>query len=249
VGRGGCFNDLINIVITLKILILNHECCFKKKYQLGHGIYTVPDISRLLKMPQSKVRRYINEYWDERLGRKLFNETYSWSVDNRTKAVNFHTLIELHVCFYLKELGLSTRSILKSRESMSKDLNLAYPFANAKLLAFGNKIWYEFKDSIVNADGTKQSDFKEFIEDFASKIDFDTNKIAQRFWPDGKESDVLIDPHHQFGQPILRGTNINAEVIYSMYESGEPIESLGILYDLTKKQIFDAISFYKKSVA
>ncbi len=60
---------------------------------------------------------------------------------------------------------------------------------------------------------------------------------------------MVVDPHHQFGQPILHGTNINAEVIFSMYESGEPVESIGILYDLTKKQVNDAIFFYKKSAA
>lgn len=219
------------------------------KQKLGSGIYTIPDISRLLKLPQVKVRRYLNEYWDERLGKKLFNETYSWSVDNKTKAVNFHTLIELHICFHLKEMGIPTRIILKSREAIAKDLNLIYPFASAKLLAYGDKIWYQFKDSIVNADGSRQSDFIEFIEDFASKIEFNSQKVAERFWPDGKSSDVVIDPHHQFGQPVLSGTNINAEVIFSMYESGEPIEAISILYDLTKKQVGDAISFYKKSAA
>jgi uncharacterized protein (DUF433 family) len=219
------------------------------KQRLGSGIYTVSDISRLLKLPHAKVRRYLNEYWDERLGKKLFNETYSWSVDNKVKAVNFYTLIELHVCFHLKEMGVPTRNILKSREAIAKDLNLIYPFASAKLLAFGDKIWYKFKDSIVNADGSRQSDFLEFIEDFASKIEFNSQKIAERFWPDGKSSDVVVDPHHQFGQPVLVGTNINAEVIYSMYESGEPVEAISILYDLTQKQINDAVAFYKKSAA
>jgi uncharacterized protein (DUF433 family) len=219
------------------------------KNQLGYGIYTIPDISKLLGLPQAKVRRYLNEYWDERLGKKLFNDTYTWSVDNKVKAVNFYTLIELHVCFHLKELGVPLKKILKSRETIAKDLNMAYPFASSELLAYGDKIWYKFKDSIINADGSKQSDFVEFIEDFAKKIEFNTNSIAERFWPNGKESDVVVDPHHQFGQPILNGTNINAEVIFSMYESGEPIEAISILYDLTQKQIADAISFYKKSAA
>jgi uncharacterized protein (DUF433 family) len=48
---------------------------------------------------------------------------------------------------------------------------------------------------------------------------------------------------------VLNGTNVNAEVVFSMYESGEPVEAIGILYDLTKKQVQDAISFYKKSAA
>jgi uncharacterized protein (DUF433 family) len=82
-----------------------------------------------------------------------------------------------------------------------------------------------------------------------AKLKFLSNKIAEKFWPAGKQSDVVINPHNQFGQPILNGTNINAAVIFSMYESGEPIEAIGILYDLTKKQVNDAISFYKKSAA
>jgi uncharacterized protein (DUF433 family) len=219
------------------------------KQQLGAGIYTIPDISKLLGLPQAKVRRYLNEYWDERLGKKLFNESYSWSAGNNIKAVNFYTLIELYTCFHLQELGVPTRQILKSRIAIAKDLQMPYPFASAKLLSDGKKIWYEFKDSIVNADGSKQTDFVEFIRQFANKIEFNSDKIAEKFWPAGRESDVVVNPHHQFGQPVLNGTNINAEVIFSMYESGEPVDALGILYDLTKKQVSDAISFYKKSAA
>jgi uncharacterized protein (DUF433 family) len=219
------------------------------KQQLGAGIYTVSDISTLLSIPKFKVRRYLNEYWNERSGKKLFNETYSWSVDNKIKAVNFYTLIELYTCFYLQELGVTPKEILKSRTAMMKDLKIPYPFASEVLLTNGKKIWFEFKDSIVKADGSKQTDFVECIQQFASKIEFNSNKIAEKFWPVGKQSDVVINPHNQFGQPILNGTNINAEVIFSMYESGEPIEAIGILYDLTKKQVNDAISFYKKSAA
>ena len=219
------------------------------KQQLGSGIYTIPDISKILDIPQAKVRRYLNEYWDERLGKKLFNETYSWSTDNKIKAVNFYTLIELYTCFHLQELGVKPREILKSRMAMVKDLKIPYPFASDKLLSDGKKIWYEFKDSIVKADGSKQSDFVEFIREFANKIEFNSNKIAEKFWPVGRQSDVVVNPHNQFGQPILNGTNINAEVIFSMYESGEQIDTIGILYDLTKKQVNDAISFYKKLAA
>jgi uncharacterized protein (DUF433 family) len=219
------------------------------KKQLGSGIYTIPDISKLLDLPQAKVRRYLNEYWDERLGKKFFNETYSWSIGNNIKAVNFYTLIELYTCFHLQELGVSIKQILKSRNAIAKDLHMPYPFANAKLLSDGKKIWYEFKDSIVKADGSKQTDFVEFIREFADKIDFNSHKIAEKFWPAGKNSNIVVNPRHQFGQPIIEGTNINAEVIYSMYESGEPIDSLSIIYDLTSKQVNDAILFYKKSAA
>lgn len=59
------------------------------KQKLGAGIYTISDMSILLRLPQAKVRRYLNQYWDERLGKDLFDDTYSWSVRNNIKAVNF----------------------------------------------------------------------------------------------------------------------------------------------------------------
>ena len=219
------------------------------KQQLGSGIYTVPDISRLLGLAQPKVRRYLNKYWDDRLGKGLFNETYSWSVGNNIKAVNFYTLIELYTCFQLQELGVSAKQILQSRLSIAKDLKTPYPFASEKLLSDGKKICYEFKDAIVKADGSKQTDFVHFIRQFANNIEFNSSKVAEKFWPSGKNSNIVVNPHNQFGQPVLNGTNINAEVIFSMYESGESVDTIGILYDLTQKQVNDAISFYQKTAA
>lgn len=219
-----------------------------QKQQIGSGIYTMPDISRILGYPQPKVRRYIKDYWDDSLGKKLFNETYSWK-NEKIKAVNFYVLIELYTCFLLREKGASTQAIMKARASMAKELNTPYPFASHKVLLAGKKILYELEDLIVSADGTKQLNIAEIIRDFAKNIDFDKNNLALRFWPKGKTNSIVVDPHHQFGQPVINGTNINAEGIFSMYESSEPIEAIGILFDLTEKQVTDAINFYKSYAA
>ncbi|MFZ2322435.1 MAG: DUF433 domain-containing protein [Ignavibacteriaceae bacterium] len=215
------------------------------KKELGSGIYTIPDISRLLNISRRKVNRYISEYWDERLGKKLFRDTYSWSTDKRNKAVNFFVLIELYTFFQLQEKGVKTKIILKARNEIAKELNVEYPFATAGLLTDGKRIWYEFKNDIVNADGSSQTNFVKIIKSFAEKIEFRDNDLAKRFWPAGKESSIIIDPHHQFGQPVIQDTNVNAEVLFSMYRSGEPINSIGILYDLSEKEVNDAINFYR----
>ena len=59
------------------------------------------------------------------------------------------------------------------------------------------------------------------MEDFCKKIQFSDDKIAERFYPIGKDRKIVVDPQRQFGQPIVTGTNILAENIFSMYESGE----------------------------
>jgi len=217
------------------------------KSKLGYGVYTIPDISKLLGIDRRKVNRYISEYWDERTGRKLFNDSYSWQTDKSTKAVNFFVLIELFSFFRLQELGVKTRKILKSREQMAEELKVEYPFASAPLLTDGNKIWYKFEEDIVNADGSSQTNFVKIIESFAKKVDFRPDNLAERFYPAGKSNSIVVDPHHQFGQPVIKGTNVNTEVIFSMYQSGEPIKAIGILYDLTEKEVNDAVNFYRKA--
>jgi uncharacterized protein (DUF433 family) len=219
----------------------------KHKNELGFGIYTIPDISRLLGIDRRKVNRYISEYWDERLGKKLFNDTYSWHTDKSSKAVNFYVLIELYTFFNLQELGVKTRSILVAHQEISKELEIEYPFATADLLTNGQKIWYKFQDNIIDADGSRQTNLVEIIESFAKKVDFRKDFLAERFWPAGKENSIVVDPHHQFGQPVVKDTNVNAELLFSMYSSGESPKTISILYDLTEKEIYDAINFYRNA--
>ncbi len=216
------------------------------KNELGYGFYTYADIAQLLGLPRAKVNRYLSQYWDERLGKSLFNEDFSWKTSNSVKAVNFYVLIELYVCFQLQDLGVKPRRILEARQAMTKETGKSYPFATQDILSDGRKIFYTFEDAILNADGTRQTNLIQILNAFAQKIDFKLG-LAERFYPLQNSKNIVIDPHHQFGQPIISGTNINTELIYSMHKSGEPIETLAFLYDLNVSQVQDAIKFYQKA--
>ena len=216
--------------------------------KLGHGIYTVPDLALILQLPQAKVRRWLNDFYNSRLGGK-YKGKYSFG-EGREKATNFHTLIEFYVFYKLRESNLSVRKILEAHEAMSKQLRTPYPFASSEVLTEGQNVFYSADDdTMLYANKSQQIVIRRAIETFCKKIDFSENKLAQRYWPLGKDCNIVVDPHHQFGQPVLSGTNINAAVIFSMYESGEPIESIGILYDLTEKQVKDAVALYQRKAA
>lgn len=224
------------------------ETTIRHKNQLGHGIYTAPDIARLLGLPRPKVTRYLKKYWEGKLGQSTFGDNYSWQSENgKTKAVNFYVLIELHTFFQLQDLGVKPRTILAARQTIANETGLNYPFATSDILSDGRKIWYQLEDAIINADRTRQTNFIAIIEQFAKKIDFDGNHKAQKFFPQGRNSEVVVNPHHQFGQPVIDGTNINVENLYLMYQSGETVEFISHLYDLNTKSVTDAINFYKSA--
>lgn len=222
---------------------------FQTKPLLGKGIYTVPDIAMILGIPYSKVNRWINSFWNDRFAAS-YGETYTWKVD-LTKAVNFHTLIELNTFYQLSLAGVSSREILKVHEFLSLQFNTAYPFARKDVIPHlrsdGKKVLFEQNDeSIYSIDSTRQ--FKlGIIKDFFKNLDFGSNSLATKLWPLGKSKSIVCDPLHQFGQPVIDGTNIIAEVIFELYKSGEPTWFISDLYTIDESKVIDAISFCKKA--
>lgn len=220
---------------------------FENKAEIGNGIYTLPDLASILNLDYRKIRRLLIEYWDKRLTND-FIDKYSWSI-GKHRAVSFHTLVEFYIFYQLKESGVSTQNILKAHKELSLGYNTPFPFAQSHILdglnCFGKRIVFEIdKDLIIDLDSTKQLNLK-FIKEFMSKLEFDNNSLAKRLYPMGKKNSVVVDPKHQFGQPTIKGTNLFPETIYKLYLNKESKKFIASSYDLSLKQVNDAIEFCK----
>jgi uncharacterized protein (DUF433 family) len=216
------------------------------KPMLGYGIYTIPDVSRILRLPQNKVRKWLYEYWNNRFAHNSVAK-YSWG-EGRDLSVSFFALIEFYTFYQLREHGVSAQKIQIAHESISKMLQTNYPFATSKILTDGNSVLFSPDvNSILNADRTLQYNLKEIIEQFCLKIEFNSDLLAQKYFPDGRDSSVVIDPHHQFGQPIINSTNIPIKTLFNYFKGGEKIGFICSLYDLSDKQVKDALRFYSEA--
>lgn len=217
--------------------------------QLGHGIYTMSDMAKILKLPYGKVNYWLNVYWDGLLKGK--RSSYSWK-SNDVRVVNFHTLIEFYTMMHFGERGIKPKMVLKAHESLSDIYKTKFPFANGKILSElntdGEKIYIERNDEQLSLDGTWQFSMK-FIEEFFIKLEFNENDLVSRFWPLGKNKRIVVDPSRQFGQPIISNTNIHPNVIYKLYQGGEPIEFISSLYDLDEDVVKHAIEFIESKAA
>lgn len=211
----------------------------------GTGIYTTPEVASILGLPRQKVKRWLNEYWNG-----LFNEArYSEGV-GLEQVTNFHTLIEFFTFYQLREKGISAQKIIKAHNVLAKLLKTDYPFATSNILTDGKKVLFTGEiGEIIKADESLQIYINQVIEPFCQRIEFDKNKLAQRFFPLGKEHDVIIDPRRKFGQPVVGNTNILTETVYNLFRANEPIEVIANLYDLSIDQINDAIQFHRRNAA
>lgn len=231
--------NLISIFVAVTKNILYNS--------IGTGIYTIPDIAHILGLPVGKVSRWMRDYWGSQLQAKRHHTYYQGEGKDRT--TNFNTLIEFYVFYQLRELKIGAKKIFDAHAKISKSTGSVYPFANAEILANPKNIFYAMDEEKVIDSKTDQIIYKELIIDFCKKIEFSEDKIAKRFYPAGKNKHIVVDPEHQFGQPIIIGTNVLAENIFSMYESGEDEGRIGKLFDLTLSEVKDAISFYQTKAA
>lgn len=218
----------------------------KKKPSLGIGLYSIPDVAQILNLETPFVRRWLKEYWGNRF--KTGKKNLSFWGTGREKAVHFYTLIEFYVFYQLRKQGLSAQSIAKAHEIIAGELNTQFPFATSTILTDGRKILYKIDDdTIINADKTKQLNFAGIIKEFFKQMDFGKDQLAIRYWPLGKDKNIIVDPHHQLGQPTIKNTNILAETLYRMHTAGEKINFIASLYDVSSNDVNASIEFFKKA--
>lgn len=220
------------------------ELEFENKLTLGNGIYTVREISRILRLPYHKVHRWLNKYWEGELG-KAFESNYSWRVEN-SQAVGFHTLVELYVLVQLADAGVKTREVLKAHFELSKELKTLFPFARKEILenikTDGKKIYLTTNGVTCTLDGTRQLNLS-FIKLFLNNLEFDDGLIATRLWPMGKDKNIIVDPKRKFGHPVVGLSNIYPETLYNLHRAGEPNNFIAFTYEISEKDVLDAIEY------
>jgi uncharacterized protein (DUF433 family) len=77
-------------------------------------------------------------------------------------------------------------------------------------------------------------------EAFFRKVEFKED-VAELFRPAGPESPVIIDPRQSFGIPTVEG--IRTEVIYELFEAGDPIERIASGYEIAPRAVEAAIRY------
>jgi hypothetical protein len=127
------------------------------KPKLGQGIYSIPDAASILDMPVSKVRAWVNKYWELEFVKELQSDEdgYTWG-KNREKALHFLTLIEIITVDSFREIGVSFPKIKLAHELLADLLKTPYPFAHAELMSDGKRIFYEMDTSLLEMDQKQQ---------------------------------------------------------------------------------------------
>lgn len=215
---------------------------------LESGIFTVPEIARLVGQPQARVRTWVSG----RGGRQApIIENQLGRVTGR-EAVSFSNLMELRFVAVFAAAGLSLRKIRRVLNEAKDTLNHPHPFATSrakvhfttdggKILAVitlgERKVIYDLESNNYEIGGVVQDLLKDDVV-------YDPEGDAVAWFPRKEIAPhVVVTPAMSFGRPVLVGSGVPVETIAQAVRVEGSEEMVSDVYEIPLDQVREAVRF------
>ncbi len=215
---------------------------------IGLGIYSIPEASRLTKVPNQTIYRWIRGY-KYRSENETRNMEPLWTRDipeiDGENAVSFLDLLEIRFIDAFRSAGVSWKFIREAALKAQDVFDTTHPFTTQKFRTDGIHIFSSFSEN--NNDLTLDLNnanyaMENIIEPLLYKgIEFESNQMAR--WYPYKNKKIVIDPQRSFGRPILNEYGIATDIIYAAFNKEKSEKRIADWYDIDIASVKSAIDY------
>ncbi len=217
---------------------------------IGVGLYTPSEASQLLRIPDSKIRRWLH-------GHKANDRQYAplWrpSIDLNDNRVylSFRDLMEVRMVNAFIASGLSAQRVRSAIVLASNLLDRDHPLSTDRFRTDGREIFLcvietdergEERERLLNL-FRKQYVFKQIVDPLLKTIDFDGVGAPKAWWPAGRPAKIVVDPTRSFGQPIDYETRVPTAVLAAAAKL-EGVKGAATAYAVPPSSVRRAIEFH-----
>lgn len=210
------------------------------------GLYALPEAARLARVPRRTLEHWVKGY-TYRVGERL---THADPVVRPAEdgSLTFINLMEMLTLAGYRRQGVSMQRVRKALDYARRSMDEAHVLASERLLTDGKELFWEFQqhdegagDLVVLTSGQKV--FPEAVMGYLREMEWGADHLAHRWWPGAipGKGDVVVDPRRAFGAPVLAGTGIRTEDVFSRFSAGEPLAEVADDYGLSVGQAEAAI--------
>lgn len=213
---------------------------------LASGIYTVPDVARLVGASQAKVRTWIGGR-PERQRPVIQNQI--GRLDGTT-AISFTNLMEIRFVALFAASGVKLPAIRAILHEVRDMLQHPHPFATKTVFKTdGKKIIADIaqKKGVTVLYDLKTKNYEMpivVLQSLKEGVVYDPQGDAAAWYPRPKLAPhVIINPKLAFGRPVLKDSHIPTETIAQAYQAEHSVAAVADFYDVPEKQVREAIKF------
>jgi uncharacterized protein (DUF433 family)/DNA-binding transcriptional MerR regulator len=225
---------------------------------IGVGLYTIPQAARLLRLHPAKLQRWAEGYpfasknahpkWAPLIRRDLQDMEGS-------PILTFHDLLELYMIGLFRSEGVSLQTIRAAAQNAATLFSANHPFVVQRFETDGKSIFATLQEEGVEG-VTKpnllqdllrsQMVMDSIVRPFFRQIEY-CNFEPIRWFPNGKDGRIVLDPKRSFGKPIDVKSGVPTEVLYEMARGGEPLEKIAKWYRIEVETVQEAV-WYENSL-
>ncbi len=214
---------------------------------LGVGIYTVPEASRLTRIPADSIRRWLWGYRSRSKRGAASLRDPLWipqiPIIDHSRALGFRDLIEIQFVAHFKERGISLQSIRKTIGVATQLVEQTYPLSSIKFKTDGKRILADILDEQERRavfDLSSGQYLLSFVWDrLYDALEYSEYDELLRWWPLGKDRRVLVDRRRNFGQPICP-EGVPTAILAGALGAEKRVESVAYWYKVEPDSVRDA---------
>ena len=212
--------------------------------------YQPAEAARLTGVASHRIKRWLEGYTFGS-GNNVKRQPPLW--DSRYSGYDdcyfgFLDLIEIRFVDAFVKAGLSIQAVrillLRAREIAQSD----YPLSTHQFKTDGRTIFLEVWESdeartIDVKNG--QHAFHAIVKPSFRDLEFDKNSVT-KWYVNGKDKKISIDPNLAFGQPVIDDTSIPTARLWEVYKAEGDIKAVARQFEISLTQVKHAIEFEHK---
>lgn len=212
------------------------------------AIYSYAEADRIANVSRGTTKRWVTGYRYARNGERVTQGAVTTGeYDERTPGITFGELIEVAAIARLRDAGLGGRAIREIVDRCREVFGTPRPLSQLRFKTDGRETFVQVSEEfLMPVHGTKRSTlyraWDQVLDPFLTTVDYQDG-VAYRWWPDGRETDVVVDPDYGLGVPVVSGTGVRTEIINELFLADVSLEEIADDFQLTTDQVTDAIRF------
>ena len=207
-------------------------------------IYTYAEAARYAHTTPSTAARWVKGYEYRTLGGNRWSAGVTGHPGDN-KLLSFADLVELAVAAAARRAKVSMKDLRTALQTADEFYGLDRPMLLERFKVAGRHIFIVEGDgdgsTVVNLSKRGQTAWR-YVKDVLQSLDYE-EEIAQRYFPAGKGSPILIDPRVDFGQPHIVRKGIRTEMIAARFAADEPLDLVAEDLDISRAEAEHALRF------
>jgi uncharacterized protein (DUF433 family) len=157
--------------------------------------------------------------------------------------VSFLDLVDLVAIKGFREAGYPLPTVRKVVDYCRDEMKVERPLGSVSFKVGGRDVFVSHGDELLEVGhGRGRLAWAEVLEPFLRQLDYGP-KFATRWWPLGREQEVVVDPAFGFGLPVVAGTGVRTEILFERFSAGELIAEIADDFSVSELAVQRALQY------